>query len=188
MSIKNKFKEELESIHKSLIEVSDWMYENPELGFEEYKTSEYLVNFIKSFQDNVIFPTGDLETAFEITFGKEGPLVVLCVEYDALPEIGHACGHNVIATASIGAGIALRNLVDELGVRVKLLGTPAEEGGGGKIILLDKGAFEDAKCSMMIHPGPLNVANPTFTTIQQYKVEFFGKDAHAAGALSLIHI
>ena len=70
MSIKNKFKEELESIHKSLIEVSDWMYENPELGFEEYKTSEYLVNFIKSFQDNVIFPTGDLETAFEITFGK----------------------------------------------------------------------------------------------------------------------
>ena len=141
MSIKNKFKEELESIHKSLIEVSDWMYENPELGFEEYKTSEYLVNFIKSFQDNVIFPTGDLETAFEITFGKEGPLVVLCVEYDALPEIGHACGHNVIATASIGAGIALRNLVDELGVRVKLLGTPAEEGGGGKIILLDKGAF-----------------------------------------------
>ena len=182
MSIKNKFKEELESIHKSLIEVSDWMYENPELGFEEYKTSEYLVNFIKSFQDNVIFPTGDLETAFEITFGKHGPLVVLCVEYDALPEIGHACGHNVIATASIGAGIALRNLVDELGVRVKLLGTPAEEGGGGKIILLDKGAFEDAKCSMMIHPGPLNVANPTFTTIQQYKVEFFGKDAHAAGA------
>ena len=182
MSIKNEFKKELESIHKSLIEVSDWMYENPELGFEEYKTSEYLVNFIKSFQDNVIFPTGDLETAFEITFGKDGPLVVLCVEYDALPEIGHACGHNVIATASIGAGIALRNLVDELGVRVKLLGTPAEEGGGGKIILLDKGAFEDAKCSMMIHPGPLNVANPTFTTIQQYKVEFFGKDAHAAGA------
>ena len=182
MTIKNKFKEELKSIHKSLIEVSDWMYENPELGFEEYKTSEYLVNYIKSFQDNIIFPTGDLETAFEITFGKDGPLVVLCVEYDALPEIGHACGHNIIATASIGAGLGLRNLVDELGVRVKLLGTPAEEGGGGKIILLDKGAFEDAKCSMMIHPGPLNVANPTFTTIQQYKVEFFGKDAHAAGA------
>ena len=158
------------------------MYENPELGFEEYKTSEYLVNFIKSFQDNVVFPTGELETAFEITFGKEGPLVVLCVEYDALPEIGHACGHNVIATASIGAGLALRDFVNDLGIRVKLLGTPAEEGGGGKIILLDRGAFEDAKCSMMIHPGPLNVANPTFTTIQQYKIEFFGKDAHAAGA------
>jgi len=182
MSIKDTFKKELESIHKDLIKVSDWMYENPELGFEEYKTSEYLVKFINSFEDNVIFPTNELETAFEITFGKEGPLVVLCVEYDALPEIGHACGHNVIATASIGAGLALRNLADDLGIRVKLLGTPAEEGGGGKIILLDRGAFEDAKCSMMIHPGPLNVANPTFTTIQQYKVEFFGKDAHAAGA------
>ena len=182
MSIKDTFKKELESIHKDLIKVSDWMYENPELGFEEYKTSEYLVKFINSFEDNVIFPTNELETAFEITFGKEGPLVVLCVEYDALPEIGHACGHNVIATASIGAGLALRDLADDLGIRVKLLGTPAEEGGGGKIILLDRGAFEDAKCSMMIHPGPLNVANPTFTTIQQYKVEFFGKDAHAAGA------
>ena len=182
MSIKDTFKKELESIHKDLIKVSDWMYENPELGFEEYKTSEYLVKFINSFEDNVVFPTNELETAFEITFGKEGPLVVLCVEYDALPEIGHACGHNVIATASIGAGLALRNLADDLGIRVKLLGTPAEEGGGGKIILLDRGAFEDAKCSMMIHPGPLNVANPTFTTIQQYKVEFFGKDAHAAGA------
>ena len=182
MSIKDTFKKELESIHKDLIKVSDWMYENPELGFEEYKTSEYLVKFINSFEDNVIFPTNELETAFEITFGKEGPLVVLCVEYDALPEIGHACGHNVIATAAIGAGLALRSLADDLGIRVKLLGTPAEEGGGGKIILLDRGAFEDAKCSMMIHPGPLNVANPTFTTIQQYKVEFFGKDAHAAGA------
>ena len=137
MSIKDTFKKELESIHKDLIKVSDWMYENPELGFEEYKTSEYLVKFISSFEDNVIFPTNELETAFEITFGKEGPLVVLCVEYDALPEIGHACGHNVIATASIGAGLALRNLADDLGIRVKLLGTPAEEGGGGKIILLD---------------------------------------------------
>ena len=107
---------------------------------------------------------------------------MLCVEYDALPEIGHACGHNIIATASIGAGLGLQDLANDLGIRVKLLGTPAEEGGGGKIILLDNGAFEDAKCSMMIHPGYENVVNPTFTTIQQYTVEFFGKDAHAAGA------
>ena len=120
MSIKEQFKKDLESIHDNLIQVSDWMYENPELGFEEYKTSEYLVNFIKSFDKNVAFPTKDLETAFEITFGKKGPLVVLCVEYDALPEIGHACGHNIIATASIGAGLALRNHVDELEIRVKI--------------------------------------------------------------------
>ncbi|MDA8896803.1 M20 family metallopeptidase [Acidimicrobiia bacterium] len=182
MTLKNTFKKNLDSIHKQLTEVSDWMYENPELGFNEFKTSEYLVKFIESFDGKVAYPTGGLDTAFEVTYGNEGPLIVLCVEYDALPEIGHACGHNVIATASIGAGLAIKDLVDELGIRVKLLGTPAEEGGGGKIILLENGNFEDAACSMMIHPGVEDVVNPTFTTIQQYKVEFFGKDAHAAGA------
>ena len=182
MTLKNTFQKNLDSIHKQLTEVSDWMYENPELGFNEFKTSEYLVKFIESFNGEVVYPTGNLDTAFEITYGTDGPLVVLCVEYDALPEIGHACGHNIIATASIGAGLAIKGLVNELGIRVKLLGTPAEEGGGGKIILLENGNFEDAACSMMIHPGYENVVNPTFTTIQQYKVEFFGKDAHAAGA------
>lgn len=182
MSYKAKFKENLDNVYESLCEVSDWMYENPELGFEEFKTSKYLVNYIESKTKKVTYPTHGLETAFEITYGSEGPLVVICVEYDALPEVGHACGHNIIATASIGTGIALNNLVEDLGIRVKILGTPAEEGGGGKIILLDNGAFEDASCSMMIHPSVEDVVDPTFTTIQQYKVEYFGKDAHAAGA------
>ena len=182
MTNKEKFKNTLDNLHKELCDVSDWMYHNPELGFEEYETSKYLVNFIESKNTKVNYPSHNLDTAFDVTFGDSGPLVVLCVEYDALPEIGHACGHNIIATASIGAGLGLQDLASDLGIRVKLLGTPAEEGGGGKIILLDNGAFEDAKCSMMIHPGYENVVNPTFTTIQQYTVEFFGKDAHAAGA------
>ena len=182
MTNKEKFKNTLDNLHKELCDVSDWMYHNPELGFEEYETSKYLVNFIESKNTKVNYPSHNLDTAFDVTFGDSGPLVVLCVEYDALPEIGHACGHNIIATASIGAGLGLQDLANDLGIRVKLLGTPAEEGGGGKIILLDNGAFEDAKCSMMIHPGYENVVNPTFTTIQQYTVEFFGKDAHAAGA------
>ena len=182
MTNKEKFKETLDSLYKELCDVSDWMYHNPELGFEEYETSKYLVNFIESKNAKVNYPSHSLETAFDVTFGDSGPLVVLCVEYDALPEIGHACGHNIIATASIGAGLGLQDLANDLGIRVKLLGTPAEEGGGGKIILLENGNFEDAACSMMIHPGYENVVNPTFTTIQQYKVEFFGKDAHAAGA------
>ena len=182
MTNKEKFKDTLDSLYKELCDVSDWMYHNPELGFEEYETSKYLVNFIESKNTKGNYPSHSLETAFDVTFGDSGPLVVLCVEYDALPEIGHACGHNIIATASIGAGLGLQDLANDLGIRVKLLGTPAEEGGGGKIILLDNGAFEDAKCSMMIHPGYENVVNPTFTTIQQYTVEFFGKDAHAAGA------
>ena len=158
------------------------MYENPELGFEEYKTSEHLINYMRSNGLEVKTPVGGLDTAFSSSIGSSGPLVVLCVEYDALPEIGHACGHNIIATSSIGAGIALKEIAEDLKIRVKILGTPAEEGGGGKIVLLDEGEFEDASCSMMIHPAPYNVANPTLTTIQQYKVEFFGKDAHAAGA------
>ena len=182
MSVKNNFKKSLDEIFNELCDVSAWMYENPELGFEEFKTSKYLVEYINKYVSHTIFPTHNLETAFEVTFGDKGPLTVICVEYDALPEIGHACGHNIIATAAIGAGLALRNYVNELGIRVKLLGTPAEEGGGGKIVLLDSGAFEDATCSMMIHPGIENVVNPTFTTIQQYTVEYFGKDAHAAGA------
>ena len=182
MNVKSNFKKSLDEIYNELCDVSAWMYENPELGFEEFKTSKYLVEYINKYASNTIFPTHNLETAFEVTFGDKGPLTVICVEYDALPEIGHACGHNIIATAAIGAGLALRNFVNELGIRVKLLGTPAEEGGGGKIVLLDSGAFEDAACSMMIHPGIENVVNPTFTTIQQYTVEYFGKDAHAAGA------
>ena len=101
MTAKNIFKTNLDNIYEKLTEVSDWMYHNPELGFEEFKTSQYLVEFIESFNHDVVYPTGKLDTAFEITFGTEGPLTVLCVEYDALPEIGHACGHNIIATASI---------------------------------------------------------------------------------------
>ena len=182
MDNKEKVKASLDKLIPSLEEVSDWMYENPELGFEEYKTSKHLINYIRSNGLEVKNPVGGLDTAFSSSIGTSGPLVVLCVEYDALPEIGHACGHNIIATASIGAGIALKEVVEDLNIRVKILGTPAEEGGGGKIVLLDEGEFEDATCSMMIHPAPYNVANPTLTTIQQYKVEFFGKDAHAAGA------
>ena len=182
MSNKSKVKKDLDRLISSLQDVSDWMYENPELGFEEYKTSEYLIGYLDSHGLEVKSPVGGLDTAFSTTLGSSGPLVVLCVEYDALPEIGHACGHNIIATASIGAGLALKGLVDDLKIRIKILGTPAEEGGGGKIVLLDAGEFEDASCSMMIHPAPYNVANPTLTTIQQYKVEYFGKDAHAAGA------
>ena len=182
MSYKNEFKNCLDGLFESLCNVSDWMYENPELGFQEFKTSKYLVDYIQKNSKSVNYPSHGLETAFDITFGEEGPLTVICVEYDALPEIGHACGHNIIATASIGAGLGLKDIASKLGIRVKLLGTPAEEGGGGKIILINEGAFEDASCSMMIHPGYEDVVNPTFTTIQQYTVEYFGKDAHAAGA------
>jgi amidohydrolase len=106
--------------------------------------------------------------------------VVICAEYDALPNVGHACGHNVIATSSLGAGAALAGLADDLGIRLTVLGTPAEEGGGGKIDLIEAGAFEDAAAAMLIHPSPRNLADPRLLAAQGLTVTYRGKTAHAA--------
>ena len=183
MTLKNKFKSELESLHSGLVEVNDWMYDNPETGFEEFETSKHLVNYIKQYDNNVLYPTSELDTAFEITFGKEGPLIVLCVEYDALPEIGHACGHNIIATCSIGAGLGLRNIVEELGIRVKLLGTPAEEGGSGKVYMVREGLFNDVDIALHWHPGSQNAASAGAALANKSaKFRFHGISAHAAGS------
>ena len=117
-----------------------------------------------------------------MTVGSSGPRIVICCEYDALPKIGHACGHNIIATAALGAGAAVAGLVDDLGIRVTVLGTPAEEGGGGKVDLINAGAFEDAAASMMIHPDPDDQLDPSFQARESFTVEYFGKDSHAAFA------
>src|SRR5690606_19138329 len=132
---------------------------------------------------DVTHPAHGLDTAFEATVGSTGPRVVICCEYDALPEVGHACGHNIIATAAVGAGVALAGLVDELGIRVTVLGTPAEEAGGGKVDLIDAGAFEDVAAAMMVHPTwKEDVIDPQFLAIQSYVVEYHGQEAPAAGA------
>ena len=97
----------------------------------------------------------ELPTAFSCRFGN-GPLhLAICAEYDALPGIGHACGHNIIAATAVGAGLALAPLVDDLGLTVTVIGTPAEEGGGGKVLLLERGAFDGVHAAMMVHPAPL---------------------------------
>jgi amidohydrolase len=127
-------------------------------------------------------PTHGLDTAFEANVGGTGPRVVICCEYDGLPEIGQACGHNIIATAALGAGIAVAGLADELGIRVTVLGTPAEEGGGGKVDLIAAGALEDAAASMMIHPSPQDQLDPSFQARSSFTVEYHGKECHAAFA------
>ena len=120
------------------------MYHNPELAYKEFNSSRRLSEVLAAHGFDVTYPAYRLETAFEATAGTDGPRVVICCEYDALPKVGHACGHNIIATAALGAGIAVAGLADELGIRVTVLGTPAEEGGGGKVDLINAGAFEDA--------------------------------------------
>ncbi len=170
------------AVEGDLREISRWLYENPEIQYQEYESSAKLAAYLADHGFTVNHPTHGLDTAFEATAGTTGPRVVICCEYDALPEIGQACGHNIIATAALGAGIAVAGLADELGIRVTVLGTPAEEGGGGKVDLIDAGAVEDAAASMMIHPGPADLLDPSFQARTSFTVEYFGKESHAAFA------
>jgi amidohydrolase len=180
MTQKQTATEVFTGVEEELRSISRWMYENPELKFEEFESSRRLSEFLDDNGFDVTYPVYGLETAFEANVGTSGPRVVICCEYDALPAVGHACGHNIIATSSLGAGVALAGLADELGIRITVLGTPAEEGGGGKLSLIEAGAFEDAAASMLIHPSPRNLADPRLLAAQGINVEFHGKEAHAA--------
>lgn len=185
MSRKQSAEQAFTSVEEDLRSISRWMYDNPELGYEEFESSRRLGEFLGEHGFDVNYPAYDLETSFEANAGSSGPRVVICCEYDALPEVGHACGHNIIATAALGAGIATAAMADELGIRVTVLGTPAEEGGGGKVALIDAGAFGDAAASMMIHPSTDDTLDPSFQARESFTVEYFGKDSHAAFAPQL---
>ena len=129
---------------------------------------------------DVEYPAYGLDTSFAARAGSEGPEVIICAEYDALPEVGHACGHNIIATAAAGAGAALQDMAGELGCRVTVLGTPAEEAKGGKVDLIRAGAFEGAAAAMMIHPSPEDVLDPNCLGVVHVDVDYYGKESHAA--------
>ena len=185
MGLKEAARDRFESVEAELQEISHWMYHNPEIAFEEHNTSARLVEFLRSNGFEVEYPAFGLDTAFAARAGTEGPEVVICAEYDALPEVGHACGHNVIATAALGAGVALVDAAGELGFRVRVQGTPAEEAYGGKVDLINNGAFEGATLSMMVHPSPSDVVDPAFLGVAHVDVEFHGKESHAAFAPQL---
>jgi amidohydrolase len=124
----------------------------------------------------------DLPTAFESRTGDGELVIAVCAEYDALPDIGHACGHNIIAASAVGAGLALAEVADQVGLQVRVLGTPAEEGGGGKVFMLDRGAFEDVHAAMMIHPWPAERLTGACLAVAHFDVHFSGKEAHASAA------
>ena len=185
MTAKERAERRFAEIESDLYGISRWMYEHPELAFEERDTSARLVEFLRGQGFDVEYPAYGMDTAFAARAGSSGPEVVICCEMDALPEVGHACGHNIIATAAAGAGAALAPLADELGFRVTVLGTPAEEMYGGKVDLIEAGAFSGAAAAMMIHPSPRDVVDPNFLAVAHVDVEFFGKESHAAFAPQL---
>ena len=182
MSHKKAAEAAFTSIEEELQEISKWMFENPEIRYQEFESSRRIASYLQDKGFVVEHPAYGLETAFAANVGNEGPRVVICCEYDALPEVGHACGHNIIATAAIGAGVAVAGLASDLGIRVTVLGTPAEEGGGGKVELINAGAFTDAAASMMIHPSTRDMLDPSFQAREMFTVEYFGKESHAAFA------
>jgi len=164
----------------SLVELSHRIHANPELGFEEERASTWLAEALTKGGFTVETGTCDLPTAFIARTGT-GPLhVAICAEYDSLPGIGHACGHNMIAATSVGAAIAASEVADDVGLTVVVVGTPSEESGGGKILLLERGAFAGIHAAMMVHPAPLDAVDPPVLAFLQFEVQFTGKAAHAS--------
>ncbi len=182
-SLKTRVCNWIDSHRDDLLHLSHQIHATPELAFEEHEACKLLVETLRKAGLDVATGAGGLETAFSTSFGAEsGPCVALLAEYDALPEIGHACGHNLIATASVGAGLALASLADELPGRVRVLGTPAEENGGGKAIMMKAGAFAGVDCALMIHPAGFNLGAMPCICKTDVEVVYHGRAAHASAA------
>lgn len=164
-----------------LISISHEIHAHPELNFEEKFAHERLTQYIADSKIKVDRGAFELETAFDVSVrGGNGPTVAVLCEYDALPGIGHACGHNIIAAAGLGAGVALSAVAEVCGGNLRLIGTPAEEGGGGKVEMARKGAFKNIDAAIMIHPSDRDLARMNAIAIQQLFVRYQGLAAHAA--------
>jgi amidohydrolase len=163
-----------------LIDASHQIHEHPELNFEEHFAHDMLTGILEAEGLAVERSAYGLDTAFVARAGSAGPTIAVLCEYDALPGIGHACGHNIIGTAGIGAGIASACVAEELGGRVVVLGTPAEEGGGGKVFMSDAGALDGVDAAMMVHPAGADLVRMDVIAVAQLWVEYHGKAAHAA--------
>ncbi len=182
-SAKEAARAAIDASRGELTALSRRIHANPELGYEEEQASGWLEETLDAAGFAVEPGICGLPTAFRATKGS-GPLhVVVCAEYDALPGIGHACGHNVIAASAAGAGIGAGAVADDAGLTVTVMGTPAEEvlRSGGKIRLLEGGAFEGAHAAMMTHPAPWDVAVWPIVAASFFEVHYEGKAAHASG-------
>jgi len=171
---------EIDSRCHQLSELSLKIHSNPELGFQEVKAARWLTHYLQENGFSIEQGICELPTAFRGSYGQGKPAIAILAEYDALPNLGHACGHNLIATCAVGAGIASKPAIDQFGGSILVIGTPAEELYGGKVIMADRGAFDNLDIAMMVHPGVHDTATTQSLACLTLQVEFFGKAAHAA--------
>jgi amidohydrolase len=178
--VKRRLADEVERRAEVLLEVSHQIHARPELNFEEHFAHDLLATVLEGEGLSVTRGARGLATAFEARAGADGPTVAVLCEYDALPGIGHACGHNIIAAAGLGAGLAAAAVAEEVGGRVVVLGTPAEEGGGGKVYLIERGAFDGVDAALMVHPAEADLTRMNVIAVQQATDTYHGEAAHAA--------
>ena len=179
-ALKKRIAAEVDAHKSALWALARRIHAHPEVGFQETKAATWLTEFLERQGFRVERGICDTPTAFKATYGKGQPVIGILAEYDALPKLGHACGHNIIATAAVGAGVAARHAVDAAGGAVVVFGTPAEEGGGGKIVMAERGAFRELDAAMMVHPATEDRAGVLTLACVTLEVEYFGRAAHAA--------
>lgn len=171
---------DIEGQRGRLIQLSLKIHSNPEVGFKERKASEWLTRYLDRNGFSVEKGICNLPTAFRAMYGRGKPVICLIAEYDALPGVGHACGHNIIGVSAVGAGVASRRVIDSYGGTLVVLGTPAEEVFGGKVLMLNAGVFEGLDVAMIVHPGVRDVVITEALACVGLDVVFIGKSAHAA--------
>ncbi|MFT5563687.1 MAG: amidohydrolase [Myxococcota bacterium] len=170
----------VDSLREQHIALSHAVHDDAEVAFEEHTSSARVAAACADAGFDVMHGTAGMETAVVASYGS-GPLQIgICAEYDALPGIGHACGHNIIASSAVATALALASVADEVGLTVRLLGTPAEEAGGGKILMLDAGSFDGLHASMMVHPAPYELDGMGCLAVTHVNVEYAGVSSHAS--------
>ncbi len=180
MTSKDALRAAVERHATTLVELSHQLHEHPETAFEERQACAWVSEPLEQAGFAIDRNIGTLETAFKATYGSGSLNIAICAEYDALPRLGHACGHNIIAAAAVGAALALATVAEELDLTVTVLGTPAEEGGGGKIPMLKAGAFDGVHAAMMVHPNATERDAMTTLAVSQLQIDYTGRPSHAA--------
>ncbi len=181
-ALKQAVCDRVDALAPALVEASRAIHAHPELNYEERFAHQLLTDLLEANGVAPVRSAYGIETAFDAAVGTTGPTIAVLCEYDALPGLGHACGHNIIATAGLGAGLAAAAVAEQAGGRLRIMGTPAEEGGGGKVKMARAGAFDGIDAAMMVHPADADLIRMDCIAIQELEVEYHGRAAHAAAA------